>query len=116
MKDNTAKAVLCAALGHIIWGFSFLFTKTALSVVSDPNVILAHRFIISTLIMACFILTGKEKLSFKGKDWKSVVLLMLMQVLYYLFETYGLHYTNTIPIGGGKRARGFQGIRALPGM
>ena len=29
---------------------------------------------------------------------------------------YRLHYTNTIPIGGGKRARGFQGIRALPGM
>ena len=32
MEGRTAKAALCAALGNIIWGFSFLFTKMGLTV------------------------------------------------------------------------------------
>ena len=49
MKEKNAKAMLCAALGNIIWGFSFLFTKTGLAVAPNPNVMLAHRFILSTI-------------------------------------------------------------------
>lgn len=92
MKNKTARAVLCAALGNIIWGFGFLFTKVGLSVAPDPNVMLAHRFIIATAGM--LLLTRGGKVSFKGKDWKPVALLLLMQVCYYLFETYGILYTN----------------------
>ena len=94
MKSNTAKAVLCAALGNIIWGFSFLFTKTGLTVAPDPNVMLAHRFMLSTLFMLIPILLGKQKLLFKGKKWGPIVLLLLLQLSYYLFETYGILYTN----------------------
>ena len=60
MKSNTAKAVFCAALGNIIWGFGFLFTKVALDLVPDPNVMLAHRFILPTLILLIPILIGKQ--------------------------------------------------------
>ena len=51
MKKQAAIAVLYAALGNIIWGFSFLFTKTGLAVAPNPNVMLAHRFTVSTLLM-----------------------------------------------------------------
>ena len=68
MKKETVKAVLYAALGNIIWGFSFLFTKTGLAVAPNPNVMLAHRFILSTLFMGIPLLLGKEKISFKGKN------------------------------------------------
>ena len=98
-KSNTAKAVLCAALGNIIWGFSFLFTKTGLQVAPDPNVMLAHRFILSTLFMSVPLLLGKQKLSFKGKKWGNVAVLLLMQLSYYLFETYGVLYTNSTIAG-----------------
>lgn len=99
MKENNAKAVLCAALGNIIWGFSFLFTKTGLAVAPNPNVMLAHRFVLSTLFMGIPLLLGKKKISFKGKNWKPVVLLLLMQSCYFFFETYGILYTNATIAG-----------------
>ena len=99
MKKKAAIAVLYAALGNIIWGFSFLFTKTGLAVAPNPNVMLAHRFILSTLFMGIPLLLGKEKISFKGKNWKPVVMLLLMQSCYFLFETYGILYTNATIAG-----------------
>lgn len=94
MKNKTLLPVLFAALGNIIWGFSFLFTKIGLGASPDPNVMLAHRFIIATLFMLVLMLMGKGKLSFKGKNWKPIVLMLVMQVLYYFLETYGVLYTN----------------------
>ena len=99
MKKQAAIAVLYAALGNIIWGFSFLFTKTGLAVAPNPNVMLAHRFILSTLFMGIPLLLGKVNISFKGKNWKPVVLLLLMQSCYFLFETYGILYTNATIAG-----------------
>jgi len=99
VKNNATKAVFCAALGNIIWGFSFLFTKIGLAVVSNPNVMLAHRFMLSTFFMLIPIVLGKQKVSFKGKKWGPVSLLLVMQLSYYLFETYGVLYTNSTIAG-----------------
>ena len=99
MKSNTAKAVLCAALGNIIWGFSFLFTKLGLSAVPNSNIMLSHRFLLSTLFMLILLLAGKGKISFKGKNWKPILVLLLAQVGYYLFETQGVLYTNSMIAG-----------------
>lgn len=98
-KSTSAIAVLCAALGNIIWGFSFLFTKVGLDVAPDPNVMLAHRFTLAVLFMLIPIILGKEKISFKGKRWGAISLLLLFQICYYLFETYGILYTNSTIAG-----------------
>lgn len=95
MKNNMTKAIFCAILGNVIWGFSFLLIDIGLSVISEPYVLLGHRFTFSTLVMLALMVFGKKKLSFKGKNWKPVILLLLMQLCYYLFETYGIIYTNT---------------------
>ena len=99
VQDKTAKAVFCAALGNILWGFSFLFTKVGLLLAPDPNVMLAHRFTFSFLFMVILILTGKGKISLRGKRWKTVTVLLLMQLCYYLFESYGVLYTNVTVSG-----------------
>lgn len=99
MADTRTKAVLAGALGNVIWGFSFLFIKIALRAVPDPNVLLAHRFTLSTLLMLGMMLAGKGRLSFKGKNWRPVVLLLTMQLTYYLFESYGILYTNSLVAG-----------------
>lgn len=99
MKNKSIKAAFCASLGNIIWGFSFLFTKVGLSVAPNPNVMLAHRFLLATAFMGILILTGKGKVSFKGKNWRPVVILLLTQSLYYVFETYGVLYTNATIAG-----------------
>ena len=95
MKDGNFKAVLCAALGNIFWGFSFLFINVALTMVSDPYIMLGHRFSIAALVMAGMLLVGKKRISFKGKNWKPVALLLITQLCYYLFESYGILYTNS---------------------
>lgn len=94
-KSSSVLAIIFAAIGNIIWGFSFLFTKVGLDVAPDPNVMLAHRFTIATLVMLIPIILGKKKISFKGKKWGAISLLLLFQVCYYLFETYGILYTNS---------------------
>lgn len=95
MNKTMAKAIVCAALGNVIWGFGFLFTRIGLNYVSNPNVLLAHRFLVSTLCMLVWILMGKNSVSFKGKRIKPVFWLLFLQVAYYIFESYGVLYTNT---------------------
>ena len=99
MKADTKKAILCAALGNIIWGFSFLFIKLGLGAVANSNILLSHRFLLSALIMLLYLITGKKKFSLKGKNWKPVLLLMLAQVGYYIFETQGIQHTTTTIAG-----------------
>lgn len=99
MKGKTAKAVFCATLGNIFWGFSFLFIRVCLNVAPNPNVMLSHRFLLSALLMGFWILIGKGKFSLKGKNWKPLVILLITQIGYYVFETYGLLYTNTTIAG-----------------
>ncbi|MBR2323178.1 MAG: DMT family transporter [Clostridia bacterium] len=94
-KNATVTAVLCAVLGNIIWGFGFLFTKISLDVAPDPNVMLGHRFTLSTLFMLVPILLGKQKISFKGKKWGPISLLLLLQITYYLFESFAILHTNS---------------------
>ena len=98
-KADQIKAVVFAALGNIIWGFSFLFSKVGLSVVSDPNIMLSHRFLISTLVMMGMMLVGKQRISFKGKNWKPIALLLAMQLGYYMCESYAILYTNSTVAG-----------------
>ena len=96
MKNKTALAVLCAALGNIIWGVSFPLITIGSKLVPQTYIMLGHRFTLSAIVMLFMMLLGKKnKLSFKGKNWKPVVLLLLMQLSYYLFETYGILYTNS---------------------
>ena len=99
MKGTAAKAILCAALGNILWGFSFLFTRVGLNVAPNPNVMLSHRFLMSAIFMAFSVLLGKAKVSIKGKNWKPIAILLVTQIGYYVFETYGLLYTNTTIAG-----------------
>jgi len=98
MKKQSTAAVICAALGNVIWGFSFLFTRVALGIVA-PDVLLAHRFLIATAIMLVPFLLGKQKLSFKGKHWGPVSLLLLFQLTYYWMESYAVLHTNSTVSG-----------------
>lgn len=95
MKSNSTKAIICAAMGNVIWGFSFLFTQIGLDAAPTPNVMLAHRFMIAALFMVVLMLLGKGKVSFKGKNWKPIAVMLSLQIVYRFLETYGLLYSNT---------------------
>ena len=85
--------IVAAVVGHSIWGFSYLFTRMALSVTS-PDVLLTVRFSIAFLILNILILTGKFKLSLKGKSAGLLAAFSIMEPIYFYCESYGILYTN----------------------
>ncbi len=89
------KAAAGAALTHIIYGFSFMFSKIALGV-ADTFVLLAVRFTVAFLSLSILWATGIIKLNFKGKKIGGLLLMGLFQpLLYFIFEQYGIIYTNS---------------------
>ncbi len=95
--QNKKKSILlplfCAYLGHIIWGLGNIFTKIALEDASG-EVVLAHRFLLATVLMIGWMLIRKRRFPLRGKSIGAAALLVAMQVAYYIFETYGIEYTN----------------------
>lgn len=92
--SNTLKATVAGLLGYSIYGFSFLFSKVALDI-ALPNVLLSYRFIIAFLILNLFLLTGKTKLSLKGKSVLKLLLMGFIQpVIYFICESYGIAKTS----------------------
>lgn len=92
-------ALVAALLGNAIWGFSFLFTRTALKVISLPAVLLSMRFLLAFCIMTALLLLGKVQFSLKGKRLLPLLFLGIVEPLCYLLETYGILYTNATVAG-----------------
>lgn len=105
---NTLRALLCAALGNGIFGFSFMFSRIALNY-ATPFVMLMYRFVITfvlLLIIACCASkreaasenTQIDWLRFKlrGKRiWPLIAMGIIQPVGYFLCESYGISLTNS---------------------
>lgn len=92
-KASLFLPLFCAYLGHIIWGLGNIFTKIALENATG-EVVLAHRFLLATVLMIGWMLIKKRRFPLRGRSFGAALLLVSMQVLYYVFETYGIEYTN----------------------
>lgn len=99
------KSLLAVMTGNTIFGFSFLFSKTALQY-ARPEIMLAFRFFTAFLVLNLVVLGGKTlknkkgepliAFSLKGKPLKDVLILALFQpVIYFFAETYGIDYTSS---------------------
>lgn len=92
---NKPLGMLCALLANLIFGFSFIFSKTALTV-AHPLVILDVRFSVAFLALNLLLLTKKVKLNLKGKPKSKLVLMSIAQpLLYFIFELYGLSLVSS---------------------
>lgn len=92
-KENLGMAA--ALVSNIIFGFSFIFSKMALTA-AHPLVILAVRFTVAFAVMNLLWLFGVIKLSFKGKPKKGLLLMAIAQpLLYFIFELYGLNLVSS---------------------
>lgn len=99
--DNKQKIIpyFTALLSSIIFGFSFLFSKRALTVVS-PFMLLSFRFLTAFTIMSILIALKVVKVSYRKKPIRWLVILALIEpVIYFVFETYGIKYTAS-SVGG----------------
>ncbi len=87
-----------ACTGNVLWGFSFLFTRMALQAAS-PEILLSVRFVTAFLFMNLLILLGKGRVSLRGKNLKPLIVLGLLEPVYFFFESYGILYTNATLAG-----------------
>ena len=86
---------LLLLLSNTIFGFSFLFSKTALEYAS-PMVLIAERFILAFVLLNILLLTGKMEMNLRGKNIGKLLLMGFFQpILYFVFETYGLKYVSS---------------------
>ena len=100
MEDK--KNILPIAAGIIystIFGFSFMFTKKALDIIS-PFHLLGYRFLAAAIVLTLLQIFGVIKISFKGKRYHMLFLLGLFQpVSYFIFETIGIKLTSSSEAG-----------------
>ena len=99
-KNKTTTGVLCALFANVIFGFSFLFSKTALSV-STPLIILAARFTVAFLFLNILLVLGVFKIDFKSFLKSPTLWLMglAQPFLYFIFELYGLSLVSSAVSG-----------------
>ncbi len=99
-KSKTKTGILCALFSNIIFGFSFLFSKTALSV-STPLVILAARFTVAFLFLNILCAFGIFKINFKllFKSPSLWLMGLAQPFLYFIFELYGLSLVSSAVSG-----------------
>lgn len=96
MTDKKQLLGMAAALSaNMIFGFSFLFSKLALSA-AHPLLILAVRFTVAFLTLNILVLCRVVKINFKGKNLGKLLLMSIAQpFLYFIFELYGLSLTSS---------------------
>jgi len=87
---------LCATVAYTIWGFSFLFTKTALNT-AQPPVLLAARYLLAFLFINIVRFIKRPPMHLKRNDILQLLLLGLANPVVYMYlESYGLLYTTSI--------------------
>lgn len=94
MKDKKTLATLTALLAQIIFGFSFMFTKTALQSAS-PLVVIANRHMIAFLGMTVVMIVSKTKIRITRDIWKLLLMSLFQPVFYFIFESYGIQMTTS---------------------
>ena len=94
-KNKSRHALLAAVTAYVLWGFTF-FASAVGQKYTTPFVLLAYRFDTAALLMALPLIFGREELSLRGKNLKTLLLLGLMEpCLYFIGEQYGVRYTNS---------------------
>ena len=91
--------VLAAIVTEVLYGCSFIFTKTATELV-DPVTLLGWRFVVAALILGVLVATRVVRLTITRRTVRPLLVLAALQpVLYYLAETYGVARTTATESG-----------------
>ncbi len=98
-KHTELLSTLATLAGHVIFGFSFLFSKQALGL-TTPFVLLAVRFIVAFLLLNIVIAVKRIRLDFKKPQFGMLLLLGLFEpVIYFIAENYAVTLISTSIIG-----------------
>lgn len=94
MKNKTFSATVAVLVVEVIFGFSFLFSKTAMQFAS-PLVLIADRFTVAFVLLTAVMLIAGIKFRIGKNVWKPIAMAMFQPVLYFVFESYGINMTTS---------------------
>ncbi len=98
-KNKAVSGVICAFASEILFGFSFLFTKTATASVSAIT-LLSWRFLVAFIVINLCILFRLVKVDFRKKSIRPLLVIAIFQpVIYFLGETVGIDLTTASESG-----------------
>ena len=98
-KGKVLLGILAIIICEVLFGFSFLFTKTITASVS-PLTLLSWRFIIAFIVMSLLAIVGIIKLDFRRKSLAPLLLVAIFHpVLYFIGETTGIRLTTASESG-----------------
>lgn len=95
------KPILAGILSSLIFGFSFLFTKLALTS-SNNNImeVISFRFGVAAIILLILKMLGIIKMNYRSKDIKPLFVLSLFYpAIYFICESAGIKLTSTSEAG-----------------
>lgn len=94
MKNNQAKAIAATIITRVIWGFSFLFTRTIVVRIHFLN-LLSWRFFFAFLTFLILIVFKVFKINLKGKKLLPLIAIAIAEPLFFFtFESIGLYHTT----------------------
>jgi drug/metabolite transporter (DMT)-like permease len=98
-KNQPLIGILCVLACEVLWGFSFMFTKTVTDSVS-PLALLSWRFILAFVVLSMCALLRIVKLDFRNKSGKSLFLMaFFVPSCYFIGETVGIKLTSASESG-----------------
>lgn len=103
MKRNTDKNILigclCALGCELLFGFSYLFTKSATDLAS-VFALMGWRFLIAIAAMGLCAAIGLVKIDLRGKRLKPLLVVAIFSpILYFIGETFGISLTTASESG-----------------
>lgn len=107
VNNNERKGIIAGLIGNGIFGFTFMVSRIALNF-SSPAVMLMYRFTAAFAVLSIALLLFRRSdkrppwmlFDLNGKKLLPLILLGLLQpVLYFLFESYGISFTNSTVAG-----------------
>jgi len=100
MKERRLSGIAAAIGSNLIFGFSFLFSRTALTRGVPVATLLGLRFLVAFAAMTLLIAFRVLRVDFRGKHLPRLLPLVLIQpVLYFVCETFGIRMTSSSEAG-----------------
>ena len=99
MKNKIILGCLAAATCEILFGLSFIFTKSITAQVSDLALI-SWRFVTAFLFINLYFLFSRRRLNINGRNLKPLTRIAILNpIIYFICETIGIRMTTASESG-----------------
>ncbi len=95
MKTNQFKAYFFIIIAMLIWGISFVWSKSLLSILS-PMALISTRYLLAAFFSVFFLLWNKKNFKIDLKHLPLLIILAILEpFIYSLCEIYGIKLTSS---------------------